>query len=236
MRVLAVGAHPDDLELFCGGTLAKYAQRGDEVFMAIATNGEAGSAVHGKQEIANIRYREAKESAAVIGATLIWMGYPDEFLFSNEETRLRFIDLIREVKPDVIFGHYPEDLYNPDHSTAGQILNDVAIMVTVPNIKTGHPPCDKIVPMYFTESHCGVNFLPDEYVDISSTIEIKKTMMSKHQSQVAWLENQYDMTPLDFIEITGRYRGLQAGVKYAEVFKRVRAWPREFPGSLLPHD
>lgn len=234
MRVLAVGAHPDDLDLWCGGTLAKYAERGDEVFMAIATDGSAGSMNHGPEEIAEIRRHEAMESSKVIGAKLIWMGFQDEFLFDTKEVRLKFIDVIRQTRPDVVIGHYSKDLYNPDHSNSGRILNDVALMVTVPNIKTENPPCKKIPPMYFMESALGVGFLPEEYVDITSTIQIKKEMLSKHKSQFAWLEEQYDMTPMEFVEIIARYRGMQVGVKYAESFRKVHAWPREFVGSLLP--
>lgn len=95
MKVLAVGAHPDDLEILCVGTLAKYAQRGDSVTMAVATNGEVGSPTLCKAEIAEIRRHEAEASAAVIGAHLIWMNYPDEFLFSTEETRLTFLNMVR---------------------------------------------------------------------------------------------------------------------------------------------
>ncbi len=78
-RILAVGAHPDDIELQCAGTLAKFAARGDQVFMAISTNGELGSAKLSKAEIARVREREARASAGVIGAELIWLGYPDGF-------------------------------------------------------------------------------------------------------------------------------------------------------------
>src|SRR5690625_1599587 len=103
MHILAIGAHPDDVELQCGGTLAKYAQRGDHVTIAIATNGNVGSPTLSKDEIAAVRKAEAKRSAEVIGADLIWMDFPDEWLFNDPTTRLRFIDAIREARADVIF-------------------------------------------------------------------------------------------------------------------------------------
>lgn len=68
MNVLAIGAHPDDIELYAGGTLAKYAKCGDKVFMATATNGNIGSATHSMEEIAVIRKEEARKSASIIGA------------------------------------------------------------------------------------------------------------------------------------------------------------------------
>ena len=88
MRVLAIAAHPDDIEWLCGGTLALCAQRGDEIFIAIATNGNVGSGEPGakKDEIARIRHEEAKTSAAVIGAKVIWMDFDDEFLFDDESS------------------------------------------------------------------------------------------------------------------------------------------------------
>ena len=75
MRVLAVGAHPDDLEILCSGTLAKYAKQGHHVTMAVATNGEVGSMTLPNEEIAAVRKAEAAASAAVIGADFVWMGY-----------------------------------------------------------------------------------------------------------------------------------------------------------------
>ena len=114
MRVLAVGAHPDDLELLCGGTLAKYAQQGHHVTMAVATNGEVGSMTLPKEEIAAVRKAEAEAAATVIGADFVWMGYPDEFLFSREDTRLAFLNLMRRARPDVVIAPAPTD-YHPDH-------------------------------------------------------------------------------------------------------------------------
>ena len=102
MRVLAIGAHPDDLEFQVGSMLVKYSQRGDEVFMAVATNGNIGSFRMSKEEIAAVRKKEAQKSADLIGVHLIWMNFEDEFLLDNEQSRLRFIDAVRVAKPDVV--------------------------------------------------------------------------------------------------------------------------------------
>ena len=81
MRVLFIGAHPDDFEYFCAGTFARYARQGHELYVAIATNGNIGSHIHEtKEEIAAIRLEEAKEACALIGAKLIWMDFDDEYL------------------------------------------------------------------------------------------------------------------------------------------------------------
>ena len=80
MNILGIGCHPDDLEVFCGGTLAKYSQRGDKVFMAIATDGRIGSETLPPKKIVSVRKKEAQESAKVIGAELIWHGFEDQAL------------------------------------------------------------------------------------------------------------------------------------------------------------
>jgi LmbE family N-acetylglucosaminyl deacetylase len=233
MRVLAVGAHPDDLEILCAGTLAKHAERGDRVFMAISTNGEVGSPTLPKEEIARIRKREALASAAVIGAELHWLGYPDEFLYDNEEVRLKYIDLIRETRPDVVITHDPLRDYHPDHLTTGQLLWNIRVMTTVPNIKTEHPPCAKIPALYFMDTIAGINFIPEEYVDITSTIEKKRKMLASHESQAAWLKDQYDMSYIEFMEICSGFRGLQSGFRYAECFRRSVTFPAT-SGRVLP--
>ena len=92
MNILAVGAHPDDVETMCAGTLAKYAAQGHKVFIATATNGNIGSARHTMEQIGRIRKQEAANSAAIIGAEYICLDYDDEMFFEiDRETRLKFI-------------------------------------------------------------------------------------------------------------------------------------------------
>lgn len=102
MNILAVGAHPDDLETMCAGTLAKYAAQGHRVFMATATSGNIGSAHHTMEEIAAIRKREAAVSAAIIGAEYLCLDYDDEMFYETKQVRLAFINLVRHCKADVI--------------------------------------------------------------------------------------------------------------------------------------
>lgn len=235
MNVLAICAHPDDAEILCGGTLAKYAARGDKITIAISTNGEVGSPTLSKPEIAEIRRQEAKAAADLIGADLIWMGYPDEFLFDTEKTRLDFIEAMRASGAEVVLTHWPDDLYNPDHTLTGQIANDVAIMTTVPNIATASPVLKKIPIVYFVDSMAGIGFQPDEYVDITDFIDTKKRMLAAHESQVGdWLQDQYGSNAMEMVEVTSRFRGIQCGVRYAEGFIRAKAYPRNIVGTLLP--
>ena len=237
MRVLAITAHPDDAELLCGGTLAKYAERGDNVSIAIATNGEVGSPTMTKEETAKTRQSEAKNAAELIDAELFWLGFPDEFLTDSKEVRLAFINTIRQANADVILTHWPEDLYNPDHSTTGQVANDVALMVTVPNIVTEADPIDEIPVVYFIDSLAGLRFNPTEYVEITDTLQLKQKMLAQHESQVSdWLKDQYGVDSQEMLETMARFRGIQSGVPYAEGFIRAQAWPRNITGTRLPID
>lgn len=232
MNILAVGAHPDDIEFQCAGTLARYAQRGDKVFMAISTNGEAGSSTSSPEETAKVREQEARLSAAIIGAELIWLGYRDEFLYEGQDVRLRYIDLVRETQPDVIITHDPQDDYHPDHLTTGQLLWNTRVMAAAGSIETGNAPWQKIPDLYFMDTLGGINFRPQEYVDISSTIEVKRQMIRQHKSQIEFMNQRYGMTMVEFMEICAAFRGLQASVRYAECFRRSVTFPANFERVL----
>lgn len=234
-RILAFGAHPDDIEFLCAGTLAKYSSSGWQVGIVLATNGEVGSSTLSKEEIAAVREKEARASADLIGAEFFWLGYPDEFLFNTFDVRLTFIETIRRFRPDIIICPDKDSDYHPDHTTTGQIVWDTHVMVTVPNIKTNTPPCEAIPDIFFMDTVACVNFEPEFYVDISEQWESKAAMISCHRSQDQWMTDQYGVTCVEFGQTQSRLRGFQAGCKYAEAFRR----PKFFPGStkkdaLLP--
>src|SRR5436190_6370931 len=128
MRVLAIGAHPDDLEILCGGTLARFAGRGDSVTMLVMSDGSAGHAQIAAPELAAIREREARAAAAVIGAELVWLGLPDEFVFNDEPTRRRLLDAIRAARPDLILTHASMD-YHPDHVATHRAVFDASFVM-----------------------------------------------------------------------------------------------------------
>ncbi len=153
MRILAIGAHPDDVELCVGGTLAKYAARGDHVTIMIATNGNVGSPTLTMEEIAAVRKKEAEN------ADLIWLNYDDEFLFHNLESRMTFINAIRKANPDVMLVHSPND-YHPDHRVCSEISIDCRIPVTVPLIVTEYPAMEKVPHVFMYDNVGGIGFEP----------------------------------------------------------------------------
>ncbi len=233
MRILAIGAHPDDIELQCAGTLALYARQGHEVFMAVATNGDMGNFDVPPLELAAIREAEFRESCAVLGATPIWMGYPDEKLENTLDNRMAFVDLLRTVDPDLVITHGPND-YHPDHRYTYQLVWDAMPLAGIGNIVTAHPATARQVALYFMDNVGGIGFQPTEFVDITETIDAKRAALAKHASQVRIFQQLMDLDILDIVDTVGKFRGYQAGSKYAEGFTKVEAWYRGLSRRLLP--
>lgn len=235
MNILAIGAHPDDIELQCAGTLALYAAAGHKVFMAIATNGNVGSPTLSREEIAAVRYKEQQASCALIGAELIWMDFDDEWLMNDRPTRTRFIDAIRQAEPDVMFVHGPTD-YHPDHRIAGQVAEDARIPASVRLVETALPAISKIPHVFYMDNPAGVDFQPEVYVDISQVFETKRQMLLCHESQDSWMRAVYgEHTSIaDMMTVNAQARGLAAGAAYAEGFREVRTYPRTGSYAMLP--
>lgn len=230
MRILAFGAHPDDIEFQIAGTLAKYAkQKGNEIFMAIATNGNIGSFRHTKEQIAAIRHEEAQKSADLIGAKLIWLDYDDEFLFDNKDTRLKFVDTIRIAQPDVMFAHEPYKDYNQDHDITGWLAFVARVLSVVKLIETNNPPCKKVPALFYYTTLGIINFVPEYYVDITDTWEIKKKMWLCHDSQQGdWCRDAFGVSYNEMMEAESALLAVQAGTpgcRYAEGFKLCKGWP-----------
>ena len=233
LRILAIGAHPDDLEILCGGTLARFAQLGYTVFMAHMMNGDKGHVSMDPAELARVRRQEAEAAASIIGAQSIGLGYPDGTLFSDLAARERVIDLIRQVRADVVLTHAPQD-YMSDHTTTSEIVRDGSFYVTAPLFRTQHPAIAEAPPLYFMDTLAGVRFTPSEYVDISTTFDRKCEMLRCHRSQLQWLQENAGADILEQVRITGQFRGLQCGAEYAEAFARYEAWGRQPPARVLP--
>lgn len=233
MNVLFVGAHPDDIEAYAGGTAARYRAAGHKVFFCICTNGNVGSSTLPPAEIAAVRRAEAEAAAAVIGAHPIFLDFDDEFLLDTRETRLAVINAIRIAAPEVVVCHWRND-YNPDHSISGFLVDECVSMASIPNIKTATSPIGHIPHVYYMDTPAGVNFVPELYVDITDVFDTKVAMLSKHESQDSWMTDLFGYDMKTFLEIPGRYRGLQAGVPLAEAFAPSQRWGRTFTQHLLP--
>src|SRR5436309_5944591 len=152
LRILAIGAHPDDADIKAGGTAAKWRAGGHEVKLVSLTDGGAGHQTLRRPELADRRRAEARAAGAVIGATYEVWDLPDGELEPNLEARRRVIRLIRSFRPDLLLTHRPTD-YHPDHCAAGLLVRDAAYLVTVPAVcaDTPHLLASPVI-LYFSDA------------------------------------------------------------------------------------
>lgn len=234
MNVLAIGCHPDDLEIGCGGTLAKYASLGHKVFMCHIANGNMGHVVIEPEELAPIRDKEAKAAAAVIGAEAISLNVGDiEVDSTNCKTLHELVLVIKETKPDFIITHNADD-YMTDHMEASRLAFNASFASSLPHMVRQAERHEKIVPIFYMDTLAGIGFIPTEYVDISDFIEIKLKALDCHESQIRWMRDHDKIDFIDFVRTCSKYRGLQASVPYAEGFRQYAGWPRLTTERLLP--
>jgi LmbE family N-acetylglucosaminyl deacetylase len=233
MKILAIGAHPDDLELLCGGTLALYSKMGHEVFMCHVCDGNKGSLVYSSEELVKIRRNEAIESAKLIGAKSIWGGMSDGEVILDLDSRVKVIDILRQANPDVVITHHPND-YHSDHINVSRLVFEATYLSSLKLWETNYPCSDKIPILYYMDTLAGVNFIPVEYVDISKTIDVKVEMMLKMKSQLGWLKEMHNTDAEEFIKTIARFRGFQAGVPFAEAFVQQKMYPFGITKRILP--
>ena len=235
MNILAIGAHPDDLEINCAGTLARCAERGDAVTMAVFTDGSMGDLEVPPDELAATREREARASTDVIGARLLWGGVTDELVFPNPEQRRIMIDLLRQADPDVIITHSPND-YHPDHRYVSQLVFDGYFQKGLPHIPGQERPACRFgqAQIYHMDNVAGIGFLPTEYVDITDVMETKRGMLRRHESQLRSMKELADTDLIEMIETQNRFRGMAAGCRFAEGFCRLDAYQRGLTTRVLP--
>lgn len=229
--VLAVGAHPDDLELLCAGTLILLKQAGWEVRMATMTPGDLGSMRHSREEISRIRRAEAAASAAILGAGYTCLEFRDLTIVYDETTKRRVTGLIRDARPDLIVTLSPLD-YMTDHTETPRIVREAAFASTIPNWeatldgKTPRP-CEKLPAILYADpvdhvDHQGRRVPAPFVVDITDVIDRKEKMLAAHDSQRTWLREQHGEDEyLHWMRRSGADRARdfrKKTVKYAEGF------------------
>ena len=234
MKVLAVGAHPDDLKILCGGTLARFVQDGHEVVMCHVSRGDRGSFVHTSEEISGIRSEEARRAAEICGAEATTLGQSDgDVNAADPEQRRLMIDLVRETQPELIITHHPGD-YMGDHNETSKLVFDCSFHATLPLLETTKPNYRNVTPIYYMDTLMGLGFQPTEYVDVSAVIDTKTAMLEAHQSQLTWLRDHDGVDVVEQMRTVSRFRGLQCGVEYAEGFVPCLTWLRPTTRRLLP--
>ena len=239
-RVLALHAHPDDIELQCAGTLLRLKERGCEVVVATMTSGDKGSAELSCEEIAAIRHAEAAASAGLLGAEYRCLGFRDlEICFDNESRRI-VIETIRQTRPDIVLTAPPVD-YMADHEITSGLVRDACFTAAVPNYVTRQwdpaAATNHIPSLYYVDPLGGIDYYggpiePQFIVDVSAVFERKLEMLACHASQREWLRRQHGID--EYIEGCRRFsaeRGQAIGVAYGEGFRQHTGHP--FPARNL---
>ncbi|MHB8902817.1 MAG: PIG-L deacetylase family protein [Thermoguttaceae bacterium] len=202
VRLLILGAHPDDCEFHAGGLAALYRERGHQVKMVSLTDGSAGHHQLGREELARVRRAEAAAAAAVIAATGQTWNFPDGLLQATLEVRHAVIAEIRRFRPDLVLTHRTND-YHPDHRAAGQAVQDASFLVRVPLVVPDVPALDyDPVVAYMADPFTKPSPLePHVVLDIGDRIDTIVQMLACHASQVfqwlPYLERTTDQVPSD---------------------------------------
>ena len=234
MRILAVGCHPDDVEIACSGTLAKCVKRGDTVIVCHASSGNLGHVVIPPDELRGIRAEEAKKAGKMAGIEVVWGGFDDlEIYDNNKESRDKVVDVIKKVNPDFIITHDPND-YMPDHTAVSRLVFDACFTATLPHYTTKVAGKAKLTPIYYMDTLTGVNFQPTEYVDVSPYIDKKLEMLNCHESQIVWMRDHDGIDFPDMVKTCCRYRGFQCGAEYAEGFRQCLVYLKGTTKRYLP--
>jgi len=223
--VLAVGAHPDDVEIMCAGTLALLKEKGWKIEIATMTPGDLGSASLSRDKISMIRKNEAVISAKILDGNYHCMGNDDIFIMYDRSTLLKAINLIRKVKPNLVITQSPQD-YMVDHEVTSKVIKTACFSAGISNIKTEAKPVLKIPHLFYMDSLEGTDVFGESIksttiVDISSTIEIKEKMLAAHNSQRSWLmsHNGIDEYIIAMKNFSSKH-GKEIGVKYGEGFRQ----------------
>ena len=234
MNVLAIGAHPDDIEIACAGTLAKCVKRGDRVVVCHASTGNLGHVIIPPDELTKIRAAEAKKAGSLAGIEVIGGLFNDLDIYDNNtEARDRIVDVIKYAQPDFIITHNPDD-YMPDHTAVSRLVFDAAFTATLPNYASKYDTPAKLVPIYYMDTLAGVNFNPTEYVDVSEEIDLKIEMLNCHESQIVWMRDHDGIDFADMVRTCSRYRGYQCGADYAEGFRQCQVYLKGTTKRMLP--
>ncbi|HEY2706857.1 MAG TPA: PIG-L family deacetylase [Caulobacteraceae bacterium] len=224
--ILAVHAHPDDIETLGAGTLALLATQGHRIAIVTATAGEGGAVETSPEETARIRTSEAAAAAAVIGASYSCAGFGDLAVFNDDASRRRMTELVRASAAEIVITAAPAD-YHPDHEAVSVLVRDACFASSVPNYRTGPAAILPAIPhLYFMDQiggrdRDGMRVKPDFGVDIGPAIETKRRMLQAHASQVAWVAKQHGIDDYAGAMLAwAQRRGRDFGCAHAEGFRQ----------------
>jgi len=199
MNILALSAHPDDLEIGCGGTLLKYAKAGHRVYLMVLTDGSRGGD-------ASARRTEQLASGKILGAQeVFWGGYHDTELPVSRDAIQQIEDVVKKVNPAFMFVNYTDDTHQDHRHLATCTLTATRYTRNV----------------LFYETPTTQNFSPTVYVDIDGLLEDKVRALQAHASQIE-KTNIESLSILEVARASAHFRGLQGRIRSAEAFVPLR--------------
>lgn len=242
LRVLAIHAHPDDIEFQCVGTLALLKRNGCQITLATMTPGDCGSAEMGPDEIAAVRRGEARRAAELLGAEYHCLEFRDLSICIDNDSRRKVTEAVRRARPHIVFTAPPVD-YMSDHEMTSRLVRDACFNAPIPNYATQQwepaPPIDKIPHLYYVDplessDYFGRPVQPEFILDVSQTFELKRQMLACHESQRNWLLKQHGIDEyLQSCERWSAARGQEIGCAHGEGFTQHKGHPYPSDNLLL---
>ena len=233
--VLSLGAHPDDAEFFCVGTLALLHKNGWQIHIATMTPGDCGTVQYSREEISSIRKAEAAKAASLLDGSYHCLECDDIFIMYDRPTLLKAIELVRKVRPTIVITCSPSD-YMVDHETASRIAQTACFACGVVNIETaGAEPFEPVPHLYYMDpvegkDNFGAEIKAGTIIDITSVMDIKEKMLCCHESQRNWLFTHHGID--DYVismKALSEKRGREINSHFAEGF-------RQHLGHAYPQD
>jgi len=220
-HVLAVGAHPDDLEWYAGGTIAKLAREGADIVLVICTDGGKGSfnPDEDSAQLAARRRIEQQNAADDLGIReVVFLDYFDGELESTPQLRKTLAALYRKHRPQILLAFDPWKRYelHPDHLAAGRAAVDARIAAKMPLFRSDEHARD-LAAWAIGEVWLFNADTPNHFVDVSTTLDAQLHALELHRSQTT----VWDDAAREFIRRTAGESGKIIGVKYAEAFRRI---------------
>ena len=207
MNILAVGAHFDDVELGCSGTLAKHVESGDKVFVYVATNSEFSNHKNIKIRDKKVALKESEKALKIIGINKLFLGnFKTLEIEFNEALNKDLIKIIEKYKIDLIYTHWSDDVHHDHRAVARSSLHCGRHVKNLLCYRSNWYSSDKV-------------FDANYFVDISNFWKIKKLAIKCHKSELTRVYNKW----LNFWEHEAKNNGLRIGVKYAEAFQLIKS-------------
>ncbi len=234
IKILAIHAHPDDIEIQCAGTLLKLKQLGCSVSVAMMTPGDKGSDELSAEDIADVRRSEASAAATMMEVDYTCLEFRDLSIVFDNDSRRRMAEFLRRQQADIVLAPPPVD-YMHDHEITSQLVRDACFNAAVPNYRTQQwdpaPRCTKVPHLYYVDAvegtdHFGVRHPTDMIVDISDVIEKRLELLACHASQRDWLRRQHGID--EYIIASRRWaaqRGQEIDTEYGEGFRQYKGHP-----------